>query len=299
VTAAPGPSDAISGARGQLRFYVIWQAALVVASASLPSDGWLRALLQTAVGWTAAAFVFAAGRRIRREAAIWYLFGAGLFFNSTGILVERILVEINAGPIGLPSLADLFWLALYPCFVLALVLMYRRREGDESRGFGPSVSTAASTVVATALTILAWELILLPQAASAPPGAMARFVATLYPTGDLVVLTLLLRLMLEGRLYHWASLLTMASVLCFLVGNVGWAFVFYGDGHAGEIGNRVLPVIFLCAFALLGAAACCARPGPNTSALRTETRTTTVVAASLAVSLLTAPLVLLAQVLLE
>ena len=43
----------------------------------------------------------------------WYLFAGGVFLNASGILVEAYLSRNVVDP-PYPSLADVFWLALYP-----------------------------------------------------------------------------------------------------------------------------------------------------------------------------------------
>src|SRR5204863_9791367 len=77
------------------RPYLAVQAMAIAIFAFIPADGWTHTLWQVAVGWTAAAFVVAGMRRHRPPgAAAWYLFGGGVFLNSTGILVAGIMARL-------------------------------------------------------------------------------------------------------------------------------------------------------------------------------------------------------------
>jgi hypothetical protein len=274
--------------------YAAGQATLLVAAWMVPGDSWARTALGVLIGWTAAACAFASAVWMRQNAAVWRLFGTGLFLNAAGILVEHTLVRLPDGDYQSPNLADLFWLGLYPCMISGLaILVYRERGHEESEGLGVVAGTVASTIVTLAVSIFAWEFIVLPQTAADRFGPMARVVNTLYPAGDLVMLNLLLRLLLGGHPQHMAFWLTLASIFCFLGADVGWAFEIQGATFSGAA-HSVLEVASYCGYALMGGAAISAAAQPIAGPVPYAPRAGRMVVVSLLVSLLAAPLLILA-----
>ena len=107
----------------------------------LLAAGWLTFLLETfprsgpSTLWDAwvynsltggcAAVVLTRAVLVRRERMAWAVLGVGLTCNVTGDITWSLLSADGEGPF--PSLADAFYLALYPCLYVALVLLLRER----------------------------------------------------------------------------------------------------------------------------------------------------------------------------
>jgi hypothetical protein len=280
--------------------YVGAQALLIGAFFALPEGPW-RSVVQVTVGWAGAAFVLVGSIRQRLPARpVWSLFAAGLFLNASGILVEHILGR----PIGEesnPSLADVFYLAIFPCLIVGLaILVYRRSVGEDPEVMSVGLSTAISTIVTAAMGVLAWELVIAPQPLLRDVGLLTRLLNTLYPLGDLIVIALLLRLFLISDLHNLAFSLMLASLLCFLAADVGWSVLHLTGTPVTPAIKRLLESVSLAAFALMGAAVChpsVRRMVHPSAPVRPGVKPA--VWASLVVSLLTGPLVLLIEALFD
>src|SRR4051794_15411515 len=132
----------------------VYSAAVAVAIGIVlvfPTDGWAHVWWQVAIGYSAVAAILVGLRRADRGSrAPWLFFAIGVFGNTTGILIEQVDMTMLHGQ-GFPSVADFFYLSLYPAVALGLgILIYRRNAG---RDWGALVD---ATTVTTGLGLLAW-----------------------------------------------------------------------------------------------------------------------------------------------
>src|SRR4051812_11067627 len=109
------------------RGFLIAQGVLIAAVSLLPDDSWVHVIGRVLAGWGAAAVVVVGMRRHRPPAAAaYYLFGLGLFLNVAGTLVEK-LVAVHDPLAAAPTLAEPFWLAVYPTSIAGMAVLIRRR----------------------------------------------------------------------------------------------------------------------------------------------------------------------------
>ena len=279
--------------------YAIAQALSLGVFFLLPPGTWAATFWQVAIGWVAAAFALRQARQGGEGSrAIGYLFGAGLLLNDSGIFVEQILSHFFSAPAS-PNLADAFWLALYPCLITGLSIVVYRRSGDDDND-GIVASTAISTVITIGLGLVAWELVIVPKTVVQDVSVGQLLIVTAYPTGDLVLIALALRLLFSGTARSPAFLLLFASVLCFLGADMGWvAPLRTGEPLSAGV-RQVLAATSLAAYCLMGAAVG-HRSFPDLvqPSQRPGTRATPAMLGSLAVSLLIAPTVLAVEAILD
>ena len=218
----------------------------------VPANTWQHDLLQVALGWTAAASVVVSVRRRRLiGAAAWYLFAGGVFLNASGILVAWIGTRMyGEGALGSPALPDIFWLGLYPCLITGMGLLVRRMTTRRDRT--PLVDT---TTITTGLALVSWVFVIRPLASDPTLSVLARMDLIAYPIGDVIVLALMVRLLLGGAKRNPAFVLLFASFLCFLGADIGWAIVNQLTLHPDLLLQRLLEMISLMAYILVGAAA--------------------------------------------
>jgi len=76
-----------------------------------------------------------------------------------------------------PTLADLFWLGLYPCMIggMALLIRAMSTRGDPT----PLVDT---TIITTALALLSWVHLIRPHASDPTLTLLARIALIAYPS---------------------------------------------------------------------------------------------------------------------
>jgi diguanylate cyclase (GGDEF)-like protein len=233
-----------------------WKAYLCAAFAGIaayfvsPSGTWTQTIWFVAIGlFAGGAIVFAVVRQRPVGALIWLLFAAGISSNALGTLVEALLGRVF-GVETFPSLADLFYLALYPALVGGLVLLisHRSRHRDWE-----SVVDAAT--IASGLGLLSWVFVIHPAAGEPGLGVLGHVVSVAYPVGDVVLLALMVRLLLGAGSRTPAIRLIAGSLLLFLGGDAAWA-VFNQIGWEPTVAvEHLLQMNFLSAYTLFGGAA--------------------------------------------
>lgn len=232
-----------------LRGFLLAQGVIVAALSLVPDDTWMHVLGRVLAGWSAAAAVVVGTRRQRTPAAAaYYLFALGVFLNVGGTLVEKIVATVDPEAVA-PTLAEPFWLAIYPSFVTGMILLIRRR------GVGQLSTLVDSTIITVGMGLLAWVFMIRPQAEHFETSVLARVVQTAYPLADLVVLAAMVRLLIGGGSRSLAFRLMIAAVLVLLAGDLGWAISSATGIDPGPVARRVLAGTYQAAFALMGAAA--------------------------------------------
>ena len=247
------PTSLYTGSR-LLPAYLAAHALGLLGFWFVPAGGWLHASWQSVAGWISAAFMVAGIQRHRPAARFaWYAIAAGAFISSSGTLVETVAWRYF-GVTTNPNVADLFWLALYPGLIVGLGVIVRRRAATEDLGT-MMLNTAVCLLLNLLVGLLAWELIVW-RAQSDPSVTLAnRIIVTLYPLADTVVLALTVRLALGGGLTRPTLALLVTSLLAFLVSDVAWS-VFLRSGRMPEPGTQYLmEATSITARALLACAA--------------------------------------------
>jgi diguanylate cyclase (GGDEF)-like protein len=139
--------------------------------------------------WTYDAIVILAGVSLltrgagaRSARGTWLLLGVGLLSKAVGDVIYSLAGDLAAVPV--PSVSDPFWLAIYPCAYLALLLLVRDRVRTAL------AATRLDGVICGVTVAAALACITLPAAFSAGAGASFWEQATdlAYPAGDLVLI---------------------------------------------------------------------------------------------------------------
>jgi diguanylate cyclase (GGDEF)-like protein len=222
-------------------------SALYVLS---PSDSWLQTGWAVGVGYAAAGALVLGVRRHRPDpAAPWRWLAAGIAANATGSLVEAIVFRLNPDQ-GYPSVADAFYVGLYPAFAIALVVLIRRRTAG--RDWGTLVDT---TTISTGLGLLSWVFVVRPAAVDPTMGLLGHVVNIAYPIGDVALLALFVRLVLGSGARSATFRLLGGSIALFLAGDAAWAVINQAGWTTGPLVTHLLEIVFLVAYTLCGAAA--------------------------------------------
>ncbi len=234
----------------------LWKTYLTIVLGAIavfffiPGDSVAQTVVKVGIGWVAAASIVI-GVRLHKVAAPlpWYLFAGGVFLNASGILVEAYLSRNVVDP-PYPSLADVFWLALYPAVFVGLALIIRRRSAGRDWA-----TVVDSTTVSTGLGLLCWVYLIHPAAVADAESQLVRAVIIAYPVADVVVLAMLARLLVGAGDRSPSYFLMVSSVVAFLVGDIGWALTSQFVWVPGDAVSHLLDMTFLVAYALFGAAA--------------------------------------------
>jgi len=225
-----------------------------------PED-WTAVWWQVAIGYLATAAIVWGARRNTRDRVAWYCFAVGVFFNSTGILVEATDIRLHLpGYASLPSRADAFYLILYPAVALGLALLIR--EHLAWRNWGALVD---SSIVLVGLSLPAWIFFINPAGQNPDfylPDYAGAFdwsgyvVSVLYPIGDVMLIAIMVRLLLGARRPVAPALLLMTgSLVAFVCADTAWAVFNVIPSLDTDVSNRLAESTSLLAYVLLGAAA--------------------------------------------
>jgi diguanylate cyclase len=211
-------------ARGTLLLlaHVATQALCLAGLWLMPAGGWLHAIWQSLAGISAGAF-FLAGLRLHapRPRLPWYLIGAGLIISSAGTTVEMIAwrcCDVTTNP----NVADGFWLTLHGGLVVGLAIFVYRQAACEELGTG-TLNTIASALLNLFVGVLSWQYIVWRAHSDHTLTLANRFIVTLYPLADLMVIALLLRLLLGGGFRNASLLLVTTSMGWFMASDLGWS----------------------------------------------------------------------------
>jgi diguanylate cyclase (GGDEF)-like protein/PAS domain S-box-containing protein len=205
--------------RGEARAayaYLVVGAGLAVAYFRFPEHHlWLWAPL----GLSAFAATIVGVRRNRPSHPLaWCLLGAGLLSFATGDTVYNVLTDVFHQEDPYPSLADVFYLAMYPLIVGGLVVMIRART--TTRDWASMID---ALTLATGMGLLSWVYLIAPYLADTQMSWQARATSVAYPVADVVVLASLARLAANGLRLRSMQLLMVAGI-GLLVSDVGYGW---------------------------------------------------------------------------
>jgi signal transduction histidine kinase len=202
----------------------LWWAALVVgvafsiAYAATPVEHVvLRDLvLYPATGVEAVLAIVVGVRMYRPEAPwAWLLIAACLLFFLAGDLTWGAYEAAGRSPT--TSLADVFYLAGYPCVVAGLLIAVRRRSPFRDRR-----EVIDSAIVGISAFLLVWVYVVNPYVLSGLDWTEA-LVSSAYPVGDMILLAAVARLMLGGRWNVTALRLLLLGLILTLAGDLAYA----------------------------------------------------------------------------
>jgi diguanylate cyclase (GGDEF)-like protein len=255
-------------------------------------NGWPQTIYKVAIGVAAAAALFAGVYRRRPPASwAWLLFGAGILLNAVGALVSDIWYKTLGGT-GYPSVADGFWLMLYPGLFVGIGVLIRARGSNRDRA-----TLVDSATVATGLGLLCWVFLMEPVTADHTVSLFGQVIVMAYPAGDIVVLAMLLRLLLGSGIKNPSFWLMCGAMIAFLVGDTTWAVLLQLQVIPSPLFSSMIDTIFLFAYALFAFAAW--HPSVRELGERTELRPARLTPAQLVMltgATLIAPAILIEEV---
>jgi diguanylate cyclase (GGDEF)-like protein/PAS domain S-box-containing protein len=164
-----------------------WILALAVAFYALPAFSMYS---WAAIGLSSAAAVLV-GVRLHRPARKlpWYLLCGVLLSFTAGDTTYNVLVDFLHRENPFPSVADLFYLAVYPMLAGALLIFIRARAGGDNRA--PLLDAMLPTA---GLGLLSWVFLISPYVHDGTLTLPEKLVSVGYPLGDVLALAMVLRL---------------------------------------------------------------------------------------------------------
>ncbi|MEV4516734.1 EAL domain-containing protein [Dactylosporangium sp. NPDC049525] len=172
-----------------VRAYVCLAVALSAVYYLTP-DSPLRSMLWTAIASSSVVAVVTGVARHRPAQPLpWVLTAAGLASYSVGeTLYYWPQLADGEQPLG-PSLADVFYLAMYPLLAAALTILVRRQSPG-----GDRAALLDASIITVGMALLTWVFLIHPYLDGSGGSALERVTAVSYPLGDVLVLAVLARL---------------------------------------------------------------------------------------------------------
>lgn len=290
---AHGPDRRPAGGASRVRIGRRAIVAGVLATAAvfvvLPDGSWLQALAFTVIGLAAAVLTWRWAPR-SGDVVVWRFMAVGVGGNALGSFVEAFLAHVLHSET-FPSMADVFYLSLYPGLGVGLALLVRRVPGASLEA-----SLLDSATIAAGAGLLSWVALIHPLAQDGGLSLFGRSVSMAYPVADLLLLALVTRLLLTTSLRTTAYRFVFLSVAGFLAVDTTWGIVNHNGWDVGPWTSRSLQLVVLAAYWLVPAAA--AHPSAATAPDHFEApsaRLRPSMLAALTVAALTAPAVLAVQ----
>ncbi|HEX9124006.1 MAG TPA: EAL domain-containing protein [Actinomycetota bacterium] len=155
----------------------------------------------------------------------WYLFAVAQTFFVAGDVIAYNYHRAGAA-MPFPSARDVATLAVYPCLIMGILLVIRRRTPGKDRA-----SLLDSLIVALGIGAISWAFLMSPVAHDPDSTVIQKVVSMAYPLLDLVLLTLVVRLAVgTGR----------RALSFFLMAGATFA-LFYTDFIYGYISVQGIP----------------------------------------------------------
>ena len=203
-------------------------------------------VIYPAGGLVAAASVVVGVRRYRPAAAqAWILIGAALCSNLIADVIWGVYLALGSDPF--PSLAEPFYLAVYPLIAAGLVVAIIERGGFrvDARAL---IDAGLVTVVSG---FLAWIYVIEPVLNDEGLSTYETIVTILYPLGDLLLLAVAARFLMGSSSSGRALRMVVAGLGLLLVGDI--LFALNLDENTSM--DRVSDVLLLAGVVFIGVAA--------------------------------------------
>ncbi|WP_433303075.1 putative bifunctional diguanylate cyclase/phosphodiesterase [Actinoplanes sp. CA-030573] len=163
-----------------------------------------------AIGLSAAVAVVVGVRTYRPSKPLpWYLLAAVLVSFTLGDTTYNVLTDFLGQANPFPSVADAFYLLVYPMLASALMIFIRARSGQDNR------AALLDALVPTAgLGLLSYVFLISPYVRDESMGFFEKLTSVGYPLGDVLALAMLLRLITAGG----RKPLALTTLLCGVTG---------------------------------------------------------------------------------
>jgi diguanylate cyclase (GGDEF)-like protein/PAS domain S-box-containing protein len=207
--------------------FAAWILTLTVVFYCLPAYSMYT---WAAIGLSAAAAVLV-GIRMHQPARRlpWYLLSAVLASFTAGDTTYNILTDFLGALNPFPSVADAFYLLVYPMLAVALVVFIRARSGTDNR------AALLDALVPTAgLGLLSWVFLISPYVHDTGLTLPEKLTSVAYPLGDVLALAMLARLLTAGGRKPFALTVLLGGVTSLLITDMAYGLrQLDGTWHVG------------------------------------------------------------------
>jgi diguanylate cyclase (GGDEF)-like protein len=182
----------------------------------LPRAGVAQAVVLVFINAAGAVAAARAAKRCSgKSRVVWAALAAAMLLSTMANAPYYAYPLITGQPVPFPCPVDIFWLLTYPCYLVALIALSGQRRRQDRAG-----DTLDATILVVAGSALMWEFVISPVTHASGLSPLAHSVAIAYPTLDLLVFAVLVRLAVSRSHSTSAMRLLVASVVALLAGDV-------------------------------------------------------------------------------
>lgn len=201
------------------------------------------ALYVVATAVAAIEIILAVLRRYKPYySAAWVLIGVALSLAALGHAIWYWLDLQGLEPF--PSIADAFYLAVYPLFVAALWLLGRQSgHGD--------ASISDALIVGVSAGVAGWAFLIAPYIQDPDLTLLQLLISTAYPVADLILLPMVIRLMFFRPIKNRAYQFLLFGMLAYLAADILYA---HGTSSGWYSPGGLTDGLWLVSYALIATA---------------------------------------------
>jgi diguanylate cyclase (GGDEF)-like protein/PAS domain S-box-containing protein len=178
--------------------------------------------LYNVIGLSSPVLILVAVRVHKPEPrAPWFLFALGQFLFILGDILAYNYEHFFKSELPYPSVADLFYLLVYPCLAIGLLQLIRRRSPGRDWA-----SFIDSMMIAIGVSTLSWVFLIGPNWHT-EGDLLQRLTSMAYPIMDVVLVTVAIRLAVGAgkRAPAFRLILAAILVLCVTDSAYGWTLL--------------------------------------------------------------------------
>ena len=160
----------------------------------------------------------------------WYLLAAAIFTLVNGDTIYNILTDVFHQDEPFPSLADASYLFTYPLAAAGVMMMIRMRSPHRD-----VTALIDALLLVGGLALLVWVFTITPTVNQKSVTWFDSAVSIAYPIGDVLLLTVMLRLLTGGGVRGLSPVLLVTGALGLTASDIAYALVrLYGTWHVGS-----------------------------------------------------------------
>jgi diguanylate cyclase (GGDEF)-like protein/PAS domain S-box-containing protein len=198
--------------------YLVWMAGLTAAYFALSS---FHIVFWASLGLSSIAAIVVGVRRHGPERPLaWYLLAAAIMTFAAGNFTYNILTLVLHQENPFPSLADGFFLSMYPLCAAALALFIRSRTQ-----LADGSSLIDALILTTGLGLLSWIYLVEPFVSNGELTWQQKVISVAYPLGDVLLLAMLARLLTTGGFRSRSLQLLTCATLGLLTADVLYGLI--------------------------------------------------------------------------
>jgi diguanylate cyclase (GGDEF)-like protein len=229
-------------------WYLTILAAAVIAYFWTP-DTWLQTIVYNSIAVSGIVAMLVGVRRHRATAArLWTAFAGCQSLATLGDFTYAWYARyLHLSPY--PAPADGLYLTAGALEVAVLVLILRRRLPTRD-----AAGVIEAVIFTGSCALIAWVYLMKPVTEDTELTTAGKLVAISYPVLDLLLVTLLARMLVGGGGRNGAFRLLACGMISYLAADYAWAFTDHFQFEAGTFTSHLMDAGYLLAFVLYGAA---------------------------------------------